>query len=149
MIRALHILSLVGRPPTVWEDEEDRRWGRWRLASDETSRAACLGVPAAPAEQAERHFGRKLEYETDPSDVWQDVQRELTDFVLIDTRSRGAFHAGHIPGAISLPAGAIDASTISALPSGSVAITYCWDQAATDRPEVRTGSPRLVCGSRR
>lgn len=88
--------------------------------------SSVLGVPAAPAEQAEQHFGRKLEYETDPSDVWQDLQRGLTDFVLIDTRSRGAFRAGHIPGAVSLPAGAIDASTISSLPPGSVAITYCW-----------------------
>lgn len=85
-----------------------------------------LAVPAADEATAEQHFSRRLAFETDPSDVWADQQAGQDRFVLIDVRSRGAWHAGHLPGAISLPVDQIDARAVAGLPSGRPAVTYCW-----------------------
>jgi len=48
-------------------------------------------------------FGRKLTFETDPSDVQEEMTREGCDLVVVDARSRSAWAAGHVPGAINLP----------------------------------------------
>jgi rhodanese-related sulfurtransferase len=85
-------------------------------------------APADPAETRE-HFGRKLRCETDPADVRADMDRGMSGFVVVDTRSREAYHEGHVTGAVSLPHAEIDESTVAGLIGEKVAITYCWGPA--------------------
>ena len=77
---------------------------------------------AAPAAA---HFAAKLAHETDPADLHQALAGPEAPVVL-DTRSREAFAAGHLPGAVSLPWGAISAVTTRSLPRDRALVTYCW-----------------------
>jgi rhodanese-related sulfurtransferase len=79
---------------------------------------------ASPAEAA-RHFEARLTLETDAADVGTAVDAGDVDFVLLDVRSRAAYAAGHVPGAVSLPHGEIDAAALKALPEGLL-VVYCW-----------------------
>jgi rhodanese-related sulfurtransferase len=69
------------------------------------------------------HFARRLEVETDVSDVAAALDAGEADFVLLDARSRGSYDAGHLPGAVHLPE--LTAETVGALPDGLV-VAYCW-----------------------
>jgi rhodanese-related sulfurtransferase len=84
--------------------------------------SSVTAVPAAPSAEARRHFETRLALETDAADVGSAVAAGDLDFVLLDVRSRGAYAAGHIPGAISLPYAEIDAD---ALPD-ALLVVYCW-----------------------
>jgi rhodanese-related sulfurtransferase len=90
-----------------------------------TAVTAVTAVPAAPPAEAARHFAARLAYETDAADVGAAVAAGALDAVLVDARSRSAFAAGHVPGAISLPYAEIDAAAAAALPEGLV-VVYCW-----------------------
>jgi rhodanese-related sulfurtransferase len=79
------------------------------------------------------YFARRLEFETDADDVGSALtqrsggeasgrDRGTADFTLIDVRSRAAYDAAHLPGAISLPHREITAET---LPDGPI-VVYCW-----------------------
>lgn len=49
-----------------------------------------LDVAPADPREAREHFAEKLRFETDPSDVWTDLQSGNPGFVLVDpTPSRG------------------------------------------------------------
>ena len=61
---------------------------------------------AAPADAA-RHYAARLALETDADDVATAIRTGTQDFVLVDARSRRAFAAANLPGAISLPHGEI------------------------------------------
>jgi rhodanese-related sulfurtransferase len=82
-------------------------------------------VPAAPAAEAARHFDARLALETDAADVGGAVAAGDVDFTLLDVRSRAAYDAGHVPGAVSLPYAEIDAPTLDALDDGLL-VVYCW-----------------------
>jgi rhodanese-related sulfurtransferase len=75
---------------------------------------------------AARHFAARLEYETDAADVGADLAAGVADFVVVDARSREAFAAGHVPGAISLPHVEIDERVLDWLPRHRLVVTYCW-----------------------
>lgn len=70
---------------------------------------------------------------TDPSSAIpeitrEEIQRRLRDssLVLVDVLPRGAYAAGHIPGALSLPLGEITARAREALPNHAAEIAiYC------------------------
>ena len=68
------------------------------------------------------YFARRLEFETDADDVGSALKDGTADFTLLDARSRAAYDAAHLPGAISLPHRAITAET---LPDGPI-VVYCW-----------------------
>jgi len=85
-----------------------------------------LAVTTAAPSSAQAYFAAKLACETDPADVWADLEAGMPGFVVVDTRSADAYAQGHVPGALSLPHGEIDERSIAALPAGSVAVTYCW-----------------------
>jgi rhodanese-related sulfurtransferase len=87
--------------------------------------SAVTAIPAARPEDAARHFAARLAFETDVADVGAAVAAGEPDFVLVDVRSRDAFAAGHIPGAISLPHREIDAARAAELPDGLL-VVYCW-----------------------
>jgi rhodanese-related sulfurtransferase len=69
------------------------------------------------------HFSRRLEVETDVSDVAAAMDAGEVDFVLLDARSRASYDAGHLPGAVHLAE--LTADTVAQLPDGLV-VTYCW-----------------------
>ena len=80
----------------------------------------------APTSEAVRHFAAKLAFETDPSDVHADMGSGAPRFVVLDARSREHYRDAHVPGAISLPWGAISPITTRKLPRDRVLVTYCW-----------------------
>ena len=45
----------------------------------------------------------KLRFHTDSWDLSVDLRAKFSDIVVIDARSRDAYAAGHIPGAVSFP----------------------------------------------
>jgi rhodanese-related sulfurtransferase len=71
------------------------------------------------------HFARRLEVETDVSDVAAALAEGDPGFVLLDVRSREAYDAGHLPGATSLHHSELTAEAVAALPDGPV-VVYCW-----------------------
>jgi rhodanese-related sulfurtransferase len=72
-----------------------------------------------------QHFARRLEVETDVSDVAAALAKGDPDFVLLDVRSREDYDAGHVPGAASLHHSELTPETVAALPAGPV-VVYCW-----------------------
>ena len=80
-------------------------------------------VPAASAAEAARHFNDRLALETDAADVGSAVAAGNLDFTLLDVRSRAAYAAGHIPGAVSLPYAEISEETLR---RDGLIVVYCW-----------------------
>ena len=85
-----------------------------------------LSTPAAPSDEAYAFFQRKLRYETDPSDVYRDMQQGVDTFVVLDVRSPDAYAKSHVPGALHLPHTAINAATTVALHRDKLLVVYCW-----------------------
>ncbi len=72
------------------------------------------------------YFAAKLHAEKQRNDVLKAVEGNGThDFVLLDTRGREAFAAGHIPGAWCVAPEDL-AQTVSQLPKDREIVTYCW-----------------------
>lgn len=80
---------------------------------------------AEPAEAA-AHFARRLAVETDVSDVAAALESGRPGFVLVDTRSREAWDAGHVPGAVHLPGREVAARAPAELDRSVPVVTYCW-----------------------
>jgi rhodanese-related sulfurtransferase len=74
------------------------------------------------------HFSRRLEVETDVADVAAAMEVGEANFVLLDARSRAAYDAGHLPGALHLHHSEINEETVAELPDGLV-VAYCWGPA--------------------
>ena len=85
-----------------------------------------LHIPAAPSDEAYTFFQRKLRYETDPSDVYRDMQNGVDAFVVLDVRSPEAYAKSHVPGALHLPHTEMNAATTAALPHDKLLVVYCW-----------------------
>jgi rhodanese-related sulfurtransferase len=86
-------------------------------------------VPAAEPSLAARHFQWRLQFETDPADVYADLSAGVPDFVLVDARRREEYADAHIPGALSLPYREVDDSTADILPLDRLVVVYCWGPA--------------------
>ncbi len=84
-----------------------------------------LETPPAEPKAAQEHFLSRLAFETDPSDVYNDLVNEVAGIVVIDARTTEAYARGHVPGAINLPYRKIDPSTTSFIPKDKVVVTYC------------------------
>lgn len=87
--------------------------------------SSVTAIPATDPAVARRYFEARLAAETDAADVGAALRDGSADFTVIDCRSRAAFAAGHIPGALSLPHAEISEATVAALPDGLL-VTYCW-----------------------
>jgi rhodanese-related sulfurtransferase len=71
------------------------------------------------------YFAHKLRAEKQRNDVLKAVEGGKFDFVLLDTRGREAFAAGHIPGSWCLSDSELDEAA-AALPKDKEFVTYCW-----------------------
>ena len=71
-------------------------------------------------------FEHKLAFETDPADVHHDMQAGVADFVVLDARSREAYQACRVPGAMHLHQARIRENTTRHLDRETTIVTYCW-----------------------
>ncbi|HEV8678905.1 MAG TPA: rhodanese-like domain-containing protein [Stellaceae bacterium] len=79
---------------------------------------------ADPAESA-AVMAEKLRFHTDSWDLSVDLGAGSRDIVVIDARSREAYVAGHIPGALSLPHREMTPEATASLDPGRVCVVYC------------------------
>src|SRR5260370_23200403 len=84
--------------------------------------------PSRP-DLAKAHFMAKLENETDPSDVYFDLQNGETGFTVVDVRPAEAFAEGHIPGAISMPRRKITAEATTEWSKDNTIVVYRYTHA--------------------
>jgi len=82
-----------------------------------------FGVPD-PAETAAA-MADKLRFHTDSWDLSLDLNAGSDAIVVIDARSREAYAAGHIPGAISLPHREMTIEATARLDAAKVYVIYC------------------------
>jgi rhodanese-related sulfurtransferase len=82
-----------------------------------------FGVPD-PAETAAA-MADKLRFHTDSWDLSLDLKAGSDAIVVIDARSREAYAAGHIPGAISLPHREMTIEATARLDAAKVYVIYC------------------------
>ena len=67
----------------------------------------------------------KLRFHTDSWDLSVDLKAALADIVVIDARSRDAYIAGHIPGAVSFPHRYMNVETVARFDRSKVYVVYC------------------------
>jgi|SRR5271167_2339363 len=89
----------------------------------EISAVLEYGAPE-PSETATMMEDR-LRFHTDSWDLSVDLKAGVSEIVVIDARSRDAYAAGHIPGAISLPHREMDAETTTRFDRSKVYVVYC------------------------
>jgi rhodanese-related sulfurtransferase len=82
-------------------------------------------VPAASPDVALAHFSRKLEFETDCSDVHAALQSGSAGFVLIDVRGRQDYAKGHVAQAINIPLRTITEERLQEYPNSNLFVVYC------------------------
>lgn len=90
-----------------------------------TAASAVTTPPAAPADEALRHFESLLAFETDCWDVHEAMTTDRQDFVLLDVRSPELYAQGHVPGALSLPHGRIVERNLAEHPVDVLFVVYC------------------------
>lgn len=71
------------------------------------------------------HYRRKLELETDASDVFEAIQGG-DEFVLVDVRGSEAWEQGHASGALHMPYRDIAARAPEEIDAGTPVVVYCW-----------------------
>ena len=91
----------------------------------QAGKSRVLETEAAAPASALEHFRSKLAFETDPSDVYTDIQKGETGFIVIDARTPESYARGHVPGAVNLPYRTINAQTTAGLSKDKVLVIYC------------------------
>jgi rhodanese-related sulfurtransferase len=70
-------------------------------------------------------FALKLEHETDPADVAEELRNGAAAYMVIDARIAELYERGHVPGAISFPHRTMTAESVQRLPKEALLVTYC------------------------
>lgn len=83
-------------------------------------------TPPLTESPARDFFADKLRYETDPADVYADMQDNLRSFVLLDARSAADYADKHAQGAESLPYRDITRQRMANYPDDTLFVVYCW-----------------------
>ena len=91
--------------------------------TDESSAVLEFGAPE-PGETVTM-MEDKLRFHTDSWDLSVDLKAALAAIAVIDARSRDAYIAGHIPGAVSFPYREMNAETTARLDRSKVYVVYC------------------------
>jgi rhodanese-related sulfurtransferase len=84
-----------------------------------------LEVAPAASSLALQHFSKKLEFETDCSDVFAAYASGVVDFVLVDVRSPKLFSKSHVPGATNMPTLNLTEERLKEYPYETVFVVYC------------------------
>ncbi|QTX04052.1 rhodanese-like domain-containing protein [Agromyces archimandritae] len=87
---------------------------------------AAVFAAAPDAAAAARYYAERLAMTTDPSDVAAELAAGDAGFVIVDSRNRGAWDEGHIPGALHLPTREIAERAAELIPVGTPVVVYCW-----------------------
>jgi rhodanese-related sulfurtransferase len=96
-----------------------------KIAETQPHPSRVIAIPPEEPKVAELHFRSKLAFETDPSDVYMDLQNNSAEIIVIDARTQEAYSQEHVPGATNLPWRKIDSSSTAAVPRDKVLVTYC------------------------
>ena len=80
--------------------------------------------PAAAAD-AQAHFQRLLQFETDCADVHYALHNGLHDFVLLDVRALDTAKQGYIEGACLMPYSSINELALQVYSADTVFVVYC------------------------
>jgi rhodanese-related sulfurtransferase len=81
---------------------------------------------AITAQQTNDFFARKLNCETDCSDVYADINAENNHYVLLDVRAVEAFDKSHAITAINLPHSDINTESLAHYDKETKFVVYCW-----------------------
>lgn len=90
-----------------------------------SERSAVLEYGAPEPGETAAMMQDKLRFHTDASDLSVDLKAGLAGIVVVDARSRDAYAAGHIPGAISFPHREMSLETTAQLDRNMVYVVYC------------------------
>lgn len=82
-------------------------------------------IAAAASPDADAHFSRLLQFETDCWDVHATLDTQHDSFVLLDVRGPEAYAAGHVRGALNLPHARISARALESFPPDTLFVVYC------------------------
>ena len=96
------------------------------MTDNKNTNSLVLATSPASSADANAWFMRKLSCETDPSDVYADMQRGVEGFILADVRSAEDYARSHAQGAINLPQSTINAETTAHLSKDTLLVVYCW-----------------------
>ena len=99
--------------------------GYSKISKTQPNASRVIAIPPEEPKIAEIHFRSKLAFETDPSDVYTDLQNHSAEIIVIDARTEEAYSQGHVPGAINVPWRKIDSSSAAEMPMDKVLVTYC------------------------
>jgi rhodanese-related sulfurtransferase len=101
-------------------------------------------IASAPPQSIDRvaHFAAKLEFETDPSDVHNDLD-EGVEFVLVDSRGELAWNQGRIVGAVHLPTAQIVSRAASEIRLDLPVVVYCWGPGCNGSTRAALAFSRL------
>ena len=89
------------------------------------AKSRVLEVSPALSAAALNHFSRKLEFETDCSDVYAAYASGVVDFVLVDVRNPQLYRNNHVPGAVNLPVLTITEERLQEFPHDTTFVVYC------------------------
>jgi rhodanese-related sulfurtransferase len=104
---------------------EDRNTLRMRSLIMVREISAVLEYGAPDPGETATMMGDKLRFHTDSWDLSVDLKAGVSEIIVIDARSRDAYAAGHIPGAISFPHREMSAETTAGLDRTKVYVVYC------------------------
>lgn len=88
--------------------------------------SSVTAVPAAPSDEAARHFAARPAFEADVSDVAAHLAAGAMGIVVVDTRSAESWEQGHVAGAVHLPTAEIAGRAGLLVPPGALVVVYCW-----------------------
>ena len=100
-------------------------------------------VLAVTHSDAVAFFASRLAFQTDVADVHAAFANGDPGFVLVDSRSTGAWAQGRIPGAVHLPTAEIPERASSLLDPGLPVVTYCWGPACNGATRAALALARL------
>lgn len=83
-------------------------------------------TPAVADSRAIKFYADKLRCETDPADVYTDMENGVDSFVVLDVRSEEDYALKHVPGAVSLPHSRITRQRMSDFADETLFVVYCW-----------------------